>query len=64
VLDVFEQEPLPPDHPLWGLPNVLITSHTAAVSFPEQIAPLFVENYRRWREGEPPLHQVRFAAGY
>lgn len=64
VLDVFEQEPLPPDHPLWDLPNLLITSHTAAVSFPEQIAPLFVENYRRWQRGQPPLHQVHFAAGY
>jgi phosphoglycerate dehydrogenase-like enzyme len=64
VLDVFEAEPLPPDHPLWFLPNVLITSHTAAVSFPEQIAPLFVENYRRWIGGEDLLYRVNFAAGY
>lgn len=64
VLDVFEHEPLPPDHPLWRLPNVLITSHTAAVSFPEQIAPLFIDNYRRWAVGEPLLHRVDFAAGY
>lgn len=64
VLDVFEHEPLPPDHPLWRLPNVLLTSHTAAVSFPEQIAPLFIDNYRRWVAGQPLLHQVDFAAGY
>lgn len=64
VLDVFEREPLPPDHPLWRLPNVLITSHTAAVSFPEQIAPLFIENYGRWAAGLPLLHRVDFAAGY
>jgi phosphoglycerate dehydrogenase-like enzyme len=64
VLDVFEREPLPPDHPLWRLPNVLITSHTAAVSFPEQIAPLFVENYRRWAAGDELLHRVSFDAGY
>ena len=64
VLDVFEQEPLPPHHALWRQPNVLITSHTAAVSFPEQIAPLFVENYRRRQSGLPLLHRVRFAAGY
>lgn len=64
VLDVFEDEPLPPDHPLWGLPNVLITSHTAALSFPEDIAPVFVENYRRFASGEPLKYRVDFDAGY
>jgi phosphoglycerate dehydrogenase-like enzyme len=64
VLDVFAQEPLPPQHPLWRLPNVIITSHTAAISFPEQVAPLFAANYRRWRTGEPLHHQVRFDLGY
>jgi phosphoglycerate dehydrogenase-like enzyme len=64
VLDVFEREPLPPDHLLWRLPNVIVTSHTAAVSFPEQIAPLFIDNYRRWAAGLPLLHRVDFAAGY
>ncbi len=64
VLDVFEQEPLPPDHPLWALPNVLITSHTAAVSFPQQIAPIFVENYRRWSAGAPLCYVVDFEKGY
>src|SRR3989442_3287402 len=48
VLDVFEQEPLPADHVFWRTPNVLITSHTAALSVPEDIAPVFVDNYRRW----------------
>lgn len=64
VLDVFEQEPLPPGHPLWALPNVLITAHTAAVSFPHQIAPIFIENYRRWSAGEALLYPVDFARGY
>src|SRR5204862_8046607 len=53
VLDVFQQEPLPADHVLWRTPNVLITSHTAALSFPEDIAPIFVDNYRRLLGGEP-----------
>ncbi|OLC42928.1 MAG: hypothetical protein AUH43_21520 [Acidobacteria bacterium 13_1_40CM_65_14] len=64
VLDVFEQEPLPADHVFWRTPNVLITSHTAALSVPEDIAPVFVDNYRRWTAGEPLRYQVDFEAGY
>jgi phosphoglycerate dehydrogenase-like enzyme len=64
VLDVFHQEPLPPDHVFWRTPNVLITSHTAALSAPKDIAPVFVENYRRWIAGEPLRHQVDFERGY
>ena len=64
ALDVFEQEPLPPGHVFWRTPNLLITSHTAALSFPEDIAPLFVENYRRLLRGEPLLHRVDFERGY
>jgi phosphoglycerate dehydrogenase-like enzyme len=64
VLDVFHEEPLPPDHVFWRLPNVLITSHTAALSAPRDIAPVFVENYRRWIAGEPLRHQVDFERGY
>ncbi|MBW7882988.1 MAG: D-2-hydroxyacid dehydrogenase [Caldilineaceae bacterium] len=64
VLDVLETEPLPPEHPLWTVPNVLITSHTAAASFPTDIAPIFVENYRRFQAGEPLLYRVEFERGY
>ena len=64
VLDVFEREPLAPDHPFWTLPTVRITSHTAAISFPEDIAPLFIDNYRRWIAGEPLRYRVDFDAGY
>jgi phosphoglycerate dehydrogenase-like enzyme len=64
VLDVFEQEPLPADHVFWRLPTVVITSHTAAISFPEDIAPVFIDNYRRWIAGRPLRYQVDFAAGY
>jgi phosphoglycerate dehydrogenase-like enzyme len=64
VLDVFQQEPLPPDHAFWRTPNLLITSHTAALSFPEDIAPIFVENYRRLLAGEPLKYQVDFALEY
>ena len=64
VLDVFETEPLPADHVFWTLPNVLITAHTAALSFPEDIAPLFVDNYRRYAAGRPLRYTVDFEAGY
>jgi phosphoglycerate dehydrogenase-like enzyme len=64
VLDVFQQEPLPPEHIFWRTPNLLITSHTAAPSFPADIAALFIDNYRRFVNGEPLKYQVDFERGY
>ena len=55
VLDVFATEPLPDDSPLWTLPNVLVTPHAAALSTREneRIAELFVDNLRRYLDGQP-----------
>ena len=64
VLDVFEREPLPSDHVFWRLPNVHITSHTAALSAPSDIAPIFIDNYRRLLRGEPLRYRVDFEQGY
>jgi phosphoglycerate dehydrogenase-like enzyme len=64
VLDVFQTEPLPADHVFWRLPNVVITSHTAALSEPADIAPIFIENYRRLLRGEPLRYRVDFERGY
>jgi len=64
VLDVFEQEPLPAGHPLWYAPNTFITSHTSAPSFPEDIARLFIENYRLYVEGKLLKYVVDFENGY
>jgi phosphoglycerate dehydrogenase-like enzyme len=64
VLDVFETEPLPPDHVFWRLPNVHITSHTAALSAPSDIAPIFIDNYRRLLRGERLRYGVDFERGY
>jgi len=64
VLDVFQQEPLPADHVFWRTPNVLITSHTAALSDPADIAPVFIDNYGRWAEGQELRYRVDFEAGY
>jgi phosphoglycerate dehydrogenase-like enzyme len=64
VLDVFQEEPLPPDHPLWRTPNTFITAHTAALNNPPDIASLFIDNYRRYMKGEPLLGVVSFEEGY
>ena len=64
VLDVFQQEPLPPEHVFWRTRNLLITSHTAALSIPEDIAPVFIDNYRRFVRGEPLQHRVNFDQEY
>ncbi len=65
-LDVFEQEPLPADSPLWDAPNLVITPHTSWSSdrVAERTVELFVENLRRDRAGEPLRNVVDLAAGY
>ena len=64
VLDVFKREPLPADSPLWEAPDCTITAHVAAVSHPQDIAVLFLENYERFVAGEPLLRQIDFNKGY
>jgi phosphoglycerate dehydrogenase-like enzyme len=64
VLDVFEREPLPPDHVFWRTPNILITSHTAALSNPADITGVFVDNYQRMLRGDPFKCRVDFERGY
>jgi phosphoglycerate dehydrogenase-like enzyme len=64
VLDVFEQEPLPATHPFWTAPNLWITFHTAAPSFPADITDLFVENYHCYIKGLDFKYQVDFERGY
>jgi phosphoglycerate dehydrogenase-like enzyme len=52
-LDVFETEPLPPDHPLWQMPNVIITPRIGGMSdvYDKQVHPLVVHNLRCFIEG-------------
>jgi glyoxylate/hydroxypyruvate reductase A len=52
VLDVFHEEPLPRDHPLWDLDNVIITPHISGPSIPEDITKIFIENLKRFEEGK------------
>ena len=64
ILDVTEKEPLPDDHPFWNTPNLLLSFHTSAISYPENITKLFVENYYLYIEGKPLKYQVDFEKGY
>lgn len=64
VLDVFEKEPLPEDHPFWTTPNLYMTFHTSAISYPEDITELFIENYQLYLEGKPLKYVVDFERGY
>ena len=64
VLDVFEQEPLPKEHPFWTTPNLLITYHTSGPSFPEDITKVFSENYLLYIQDRPLKYQVDFDRGY
>ena len=52
-LDVFEREPLDPASPLWDMPNVILTPHTASHSLGqnEAIFDIFLDNLARWRSG-------------
>jgi len=64
VLDVFQEEPLPPTHPFWETPNLLITSHTAAITIPSEMTRVFVENYQHFIRGEALQYRVDFERGY
>ncbi len=59
-LDVFEREPLDPASPLWDLPNVIVSPHTASHSLGqnEAIIEIFLDNLRRFRGGEPLRNDV------
>jgi phosphoglycerate dehydrogenase-like enzyme len=65
-LDVFETEPLPPGSPLWAMPNVIISPHSASTVADENrlLTDLFVENIGRWLAGEPLLNVFDKDAGY
>lgn len=63
-LDVFEQEPLPADHPFWRRPGITITPHIASLTNPFTAAPQVADNYRRALAGKPLLHAVDLRRGY
>ncbi|MCL2030569.1 MAG: D-2-hydroxyacid dehydrogenase [Oscillospiraceae bacterium] len=65
-LDVTDPEPLPPESPLWGLENVLITAHSSAASghTARRGVELFLRQLERWNAGKRLLNEVDFFRGY
>ena len=66
ALDVFAAEPLPTDSPLWDMPNVIVSPHSASTSDREngRITDLFCENLRRYLASEPLLNVLDTEALY
>jgi phosphoglycerate dehydrogenase-like enzyme len=66
ALDVFQQEPLPSDSPLWHLPNVFISPHISGLTpeYDKRVAMIFAENLRRYLAGEPLYNVVDKQLGY
>lgn len=62
ALDTHYQYPMPQEHPLWKMPNVIMTPHisgsTLGPRFPERVWDLFVQNVERVSRGEVPLNEI------
>ncbi|MCQ6559562.1 D-2-hydroxyacid dehydrogenase [Paenibacillus mendelii] len=66
-LDVFEQEPLPSEHPLWSMDNVIITPHNAGSTpkYMERLTDIFTSNLKQYVQGHPlGVNVVKPEAGY
>ena len=66
ALDVFDTEPLPMGHPFYSLDNVLLSPHSAdhTSDWKERTMRVFLDNFRRFRSGEPLLNVVNKRLGY
>ncbi|HZC69532.1 MAG TPA: D-2-hydroxyacid dehydrogenase [Jatrophihabitans sp.] len=66
VLDVFADEPLPPDHPYWDRPDVVVSPHMCGdfAGFGDVLVDLFLDNFRRWRVGDELRNVVDKDRGY
>lgn len=64
VLDVFEEEPLPPGHPAWSHPKILVTPHCASLAPKAERARFAAEVIRAWERGEPLPNLFDPARGY
>lgn len=66
MLDVFESEPLPPDSPLWAMPNVIATPHVAGstISYTERMFSIFSGNLQRFLQGRQLMNVVDLKRGY
>jgi phosphoglycerate dehydrogenase-like enzyme len=66
ALDVFPEEPLPPENPLWKLPNVILTPHISGSTdhYDERAVELFAENLHRYLAGLPLFNRIDVERGY
>lgn len=64
VLDVFDNEPLEADSPLWNTQHLIITPHISAPSFTQDIAEIFLDNLNRFANDLPLLHMINQDQGY
>jgi glyoxylate/hydroxypyruvate reductase A len=64
ALDVFADEPLPPDHPFWHHPRIAVTPHVASVTHARTAVRSLADNIARLERGEAPLHRVDRGRGY
>jgi phosphoglycerate dehydrogenase-like enzyme len=66
ALDVFAQEPLPAESPLWDAPNVILTPHISGwtTRYDELAAQLFADNLRRYLARQPLYNVVDVGLGY
>lgn len=64
VIDVFENEPLPADHPLWSTPGIVVTPHMATMAAFDVVIEQIVRNVRQMRAGQPYFNAVDLSRGY
>jgi len=64
ALDVFREEPLPPEHPFWRHPRIIVTPHIAAETHPPTAAPIIRDAIRQCEAGQPIANTVDLARGY
>lgn len=64
LLDVFQKEPLPGEHPFWEREEITITPHIASVTNPAAAAPQIIENYHRIKKCQPFINQINRKRGY
>lgn len=64
ALDVFREEPLPPEHPFWRHPRIVVTPHIAGITNPATAAPIVADTIRRFASGQPLPNLVDPARGY
>ncbi len=66
ALDVFEKEPLTPDHPFYSMENVLLSPHSAdhTIGWKRRAMEFFLAQFERFEQGKPPLNVVDKQKGY